>query len=81
VFLYAPVLYEHQSGIPLPAESFLRGAAENAGHGPLKFSKETIKKLSPMTGPATCAKWNCRLGAPHGLDWHAWRSFRVNCEA
>jgi len=46
-----PVLRERRSDIPLLAERFLRGAAENAGRGPLKFAEETIKTLVAYDWP------------------------------
>ncbi|HKE03880.1 MAG TPA: sigma-54 dependent transcriptional regulator [Blastocatellia bacterium] len=51
VTLRVPVLRERRSDIPLLAERFLRGAAENAGRGPLKFSEETIKTLVAYDWP------------------------------
>jgi DNA-binding NtrC family response regulator len=51
VTLGAPALRERRSDIPLLAERFLRGAAENAGRGPLKFLEETIKTLVAYDWP------------------------------
>lgn len=51
VNLPVPALRERRSDIPLLAERFLRGAAENAGRGPLKFSEETIKTLTAYDWP------------------------------
>jgi len=51
VTLRVPVLRERRSDIPLLAERFLRGAAENAGRGPLNFSEETIKTLVAYDWP------------------------------
>src|SRR5215813_4715659 len=51
VTLRVPVLRERRSDIPLLAERFLRGAAENAGRGPLNFSEETIKTLVAYEWP------------------------------
>jgi DNA-binding NtrC family response regulator len=51
VTLRAPALRERRSDIPLLAERFLRGAAENASRGPLKFSEETIKTLVAYDWP------------------------------
>ncbi len=51
VAVRAPTLRERRSDIPLLAERFLRGAAENAGRGSLKFSEETIKTLVAYEWP------------------------------
>ncbi|HKQ77257.1 MAG TPA: sigma-54 dependent transcriptional regulator [Blastocatellia bacterium] len=51
VILRAPALLERRSDIPLLAERFLQGAAENAGRGPLKFTEETIKTLVAYDWP------------------------------
>jgi DNA-binding NtrC family response regulator len=51
VTLRAPALRERRSDIPLLAERFLRGAAENAGRGPLKFSEVTVKTLVAYDWP------------------------------
>jgi DNA-binding NtrC family response regulator len=51
VTLQAPALRDRRSDIPLLAERFLRGAAENAGRESLKFSEETIKTLVAYDWP------------------------------
>lgn len=51
VTLNAPSLRQRRSDIPLLAERFLRGAAENAGRGALKLSEETIKTLVAYDWP------------------------------
>jgi DNA-binding NtrC family response regulator len=51
VTLEAPALRERRSDIPLLADRFLRGAAENAGRASLKFSEETIKTLVAYDWP------------------------------
>ena len=51
VALRAPALRERRSDIPLLAERFLRGAAENARRGTLKLADETIKTLVAYDWP------------------------------
>lgn len=51
VTLQAPALRQRRSDIPLLAERFLRGAAENARRGALKLSEETIKTLVSYDWP------------------------------
>ncbi len=51
VTLFAPALRERRSDIPLLAERFLRGAAENARRGSLQLSEETIKTLAAYDWP------------------------------
>ncbi|MFN0084694.1 MAG: sigma-54-dependent transcriptional regulator [Blastocatellia bacterium] len=51
VTLHAPALRERRSDIPLLAERFLRGAAENARRGALRLSEETIKTLVAYDWP------------------------------
>src|SRR6185295_7298084 len=51
VTLHAPALRERRSDIPLLAERFLRGAAENARRGALNLSEETVKTLAAYDWP------------------------------
>ncbi|HKX27876.1 MAG TPA: sigma-54 dependent transcriptional regulator [Blastocatellia bacterium] len=51
VTLQVPALRERRSDIPLLAARFLRGAAENAGRGGLKFSEATIRTLVAYDWP------------------------------
>jgi DNA-binding NtrC family response regulator len=51
VTLHAPALRERRSDIPLLAERFLRGAAENARRGSLNLSEETVKTLAAYDWP------------------------------
>lgn len=51
VTLRAPALRERRSDIPLLAERFLRGAAENAGRRGCRLSEETIKTLVAYDWP------------------------------
>lgn len=51
VTLRVPALRERRSDIPLLAEGFLRGAAENAGRAALKLSEETVKVLVAYDWP------------------------------
>ena len=51
VTLHAPALRDRRSDIPLLAERFLRGAAENARRGALKLSEETVKTLAAYDWP------------------------------
>jgi DNA-binding NtrC family response regulator len=51
VTLYAPSLRQRRSDIPLLAERFLHGAAENARRGALRLCEETIKRLVAYDWP------------------------------
>lgn len=51
VTLHAPALRERRSDIPLLANRFLRGAAENARRGALKLDEEAIKTLVAYDWP------------------------------
>jgi DNA-binding NtrC family response regulator len=51
VTLRVPTLKERRSDIPLLAERFLRGAAENAGRPGCRLSEETIKTLVAYDWP------------------------------
>jgi DNA-binding NtrC family response regulator len=51
VTLKVPALRERRSDIPLLAEKFVRSASENAGRGPLRFQKETVKILTAYDWP------------------------------
>ena len=51
VTLRVPALRERRSDIPLLAERFLRGAAENAGRSGCRLSEETIKSLVAYDWP------------------------------
>jgi len=51
VTLRAPALRERRSDIPLLAERFLRGAAENARRSGCRLSEETVKRLVAYDWP------------------------------